>query len=94
MQAFECFEFNDSFGLVLELCEGVDLAAHVQQHGHMCEADAREIMAQLLSALKYIHSNQLCHRDVKLENMIYDAKRVVPCLQPGPFRFRGQSSRR
>ena len=75
-------------------CRRCHLVDCVQQHGHMCEADAREIMAQLLSALKYIHSKQLCHRDVKLENMIYDAKRVVPCLQPGPFRFRGQSSRR
>lgn len=30
----------------------------------------REVMTQLLSAIKYIHSFNILHRDLKLENMV------------------------
>ncbi|CAK74434.1 unnamed protein product (macronuclear) [Paramecium tetraurelia] len=38
--------------------------------GHYCEADAKEIFKQLLSAIEYMHRNGICHRDLKPNNIL------------------------
>lgn len=39
----------------------------------MNEAKAANVMLQLLQALAYMHEMQICHRDLKPDNIIYDA---------------------
>lgn len=39
---------------------------------NLTEEEIKEIMKQLFSVLEYIHSKNICHRDIKPGNILYD----------------------
>ena len=49
----------------------------------MEEPVARRIIGQLLSALSYLHSKCISHRDIKLENVMLDSHRNVKLIDFG-----------
>jgi serine/threonine protein kinase len=61
-----------SFGhLVTECLEGGTVFDQIQEVNTVSECQARIVATQLLQALEYLHGLGLCHRDVKLENVVY-----------------------
>lgn len=76
---------------VLGICEKADvcwfsmpylsggtLAAELERTRRMDEARARDILIQLADALAFAHDRQVVHRDLKAENICFDASgRVV-----------------
>ena len=56
--------------LCLEMAEGGELLGEMQRRGRVPEHEARELFAQLISAIDYCHSQSVCHRDLKLENIM------------------------
>eukprot|EP00927_Polykrikos_kofoidii_P070058 TRINITY_DN6591_c0_g1_i2.p1 TRINITY_DN6591_c0_g1~~TRINITY_DN6591_c0_g1_i2.p1 ORF type:complete len:514 (+),score=115.84 TRINITY_DN6591_c0_g1_i2:48-1589(+) len=60
--------------LVSECCEGGMLFDRIQELERFNEADAAEAGHQMLLAINHIHSVGLIHRDIKLENFLYDSK--------------------
>jgi hypothetical protein len=61
--------FNTYF-LVMELCDGMDLQRLIGVRGPLPERDVRAIVGQLASALEYIHRRGLVHRDLKPANVM------------------------
>lgn len=61
--------------LIFELVKGISLGSWVRSHssGAVPEDEARPILRKILSALAYLHSKRICHRDIKLENVLLDA---------------------
>lgn len=59
-------ETRTRYYVVMEKVSGVDL----QQQGAVKLEDAREILLQLLEALKTMHAYGRVHRDVKMENVM------------------------
>ena len=49
----------------------------------MEEPEAKKIFAQLISALNYLHSKCIAHRDIKLENVMLDFKGDVKLIDFG-----------
>ena len=45
---------DDSFATVMELCKGPDLDAVLKERGPLAEREARAVMLQILSALRYL----------------------------------------
>lgn len=45
----------------------------VLEHDSWSERDARGVMSQILSAIEYIHRHNIVHRNVRLENFLYDS---------------------
>jgi serine/threonine-protein kinase len=55
--------------IVMELLEGRDLAAHLEEFGRASVEDASEIVAQLCRALTRAHERGIVHRDIKPHNI-------------------------
>jgi serine/threonine protein kinase len=59
--------------LVMEyLPDFVDLFDHISQNGALSNKDAREILTQLLDTCSYLISIEIDHRDIKVENVLYN----------------------
>ena len=75
---YETYEFGGVVYLVMELCTGGDLAASIwppsdAPNAHtFSEIDTAWILGRLLSAVSLCHSNNICHRDIKLPNIMFE----------------------
>mmetsp|Transcript_25134 Transcript_25134/g.36950 ORF Transcript_25134/g.36950 Transcript_25134/m.36950 type:complete len:580 (-) Transcript_25134:161-1900(-) len=47
-----------------------NMADHIMAKGRLEEPEARRFFRQLISAVSYCHSMGVCHRDIKLENIL------------------------
>jgi len=56
--------------LFLQFMRGGELYARVESQGSLPEAEAKAIMAQLVDAIAFCHAQGICHRDLKLENIL------------------------
>lgn len=56
--------------VILELCDFGDLNDIVIQTGGLSEARARHYFRHIMGAISYIHSLNVAHRDIKLENIL------------------------
>lgn len=56
--------------MVMEWVARGNMLDHCRLRGRMHEYEAAKIMYQLCSGLAYMHVNNLCHRDIKCENLL------------------------
>mmetsp|Transcript_35986 Transcript_35986/g.81248 ORF Transcript_35986/g.81248 Transcript_35986/m.81248 type:complete len:616 (-) Transcript_35986:57-1904(-) len=64
------YESNKDVWLVMELCS-CELYARVCERKAYKERDAADVLLQMLQAVNYLHSRNIVHRDLKLENWMY-----------------------
>jgi calcium-dependent protein kinase len=71
----EVYESASEIYLVLELCTGGDLFDRLdgQPDLHYTEAKCAKLVKQMLSAVRYLHSKKVIHRDLKLENFLFSS---------------------
>ena len=73
VKLFDVFEIDaNSFCTVLEYCDGHDLDFHLKQHKTIAEREARSIIMQVVSALKYLNEIKpaIIHYDLKPGNIL------------------------
>jgi serine/threonine protein kinase len=56
--------------MVLEYAEGGDLNDRIKRQGRLTEPEAAAVISTLADALSYVHSMNIVHRDVKMENVL------------------------
>lgn len=66
----EYFDTPDSLYLVVELVSGGELFDKITELGAYSERTAAELVANILSAVKYLHSKNIAHRDLKPTNLL------------------------
>jgi 5'-AMP-activated protein kinase, catalytic alpha subunit len=74
IQLYEAVETQRYIYIVMELCEGGSLLDVVREAHRLDETRAATLLAQLLDALQHCHARGIVHRDVKLENLLLDAR--------------------
>ena len=70
LKCYEIFEDDLKYYVATEYCSGGDLFAEILKLKKFTEAQAAEVMFQLLSALTYCHDKKVIHRDLKPENVL------------------------
>ncbi|OMJ66448.1 hypothetical protein SteCoe_36696 [Stentor coeruleus] len=55
--------------VITELCSGPELFEKIMSKGSHCEEAACKYIRQVLQGLAYLHSNEICHRDLRPENL-------------------------
>eukprot|EP00930_Biecheleria_cincta_P050378 TRINITY_DN35531_c0_g1_i1.p1 TRINITY_DN35531_c0_g1~~TRINITY_DN35531_c0_g1_i1.p1 ORF type:complete len:687 (-),score=122.63 TRINITY_DN35531_c0_g1_i1:44-2104(-) len=69
VKLYEIFEDEKHIYMVLEICRDGDLIGLIKE-GNVTEPDGAVIMIQVLRAVAYMHMQDVCHRDLKAENML------------------------
>ena len=72
VKVYEFYEDEFNLYVVMELCRGGELLDNIIKNGCLSETDTAIYMEQILSAVYYMHSMNIVHRDLKLENMLLD----------------------
>lgn len=74
IKLYETYEDQLYLHLVMELCTGGDVCDRIIAKGYLSEQESATIMKQLLSAVNYLHLNNITHRDLKPENFLYESE--------------------
>lgn len=70
----DCFEDKKRFYIVLEKCDGGELFYKIVKNRCLMENESIIIVRQICYALKYLHSMNIIHRDIKAENFLFKNK--------------------
>ncbi|XP_036189343.1 MAP kinase-activated protein kinase 3 isoform X6 [Myotis myotis] len=75
--------------IIMECMEGGELFSRIQERGDQAftEREAAEIMRDIGTAIQFLHSQNIAHRDVKPENLLYTSKERDAVLKLTDFGF-------
>lgn len=79
IRLYDVFCVDNELFIITELGRGGDLFHLLTTHPKhgVTEAYAAKTVAQMLSAVAFLHSRNICHRDLKLENWVLESGRDV-----------------
>nr|XP_005298225.1 serine/threonine-protein kinase ULK2 isoform X3 [Chrysemys picta bellii] len=67
---YDVQEMSNSVFLVMEYCNGGDLADYLQAKGTLSEDTIRVFLRQIAAAMRILHSKGIIHRDLKPQNIL------------------------
>ncbi|OMJ75331.1 hypothetical protein SteCoe_25525 [Stentor coeruleus] len=66
----EMLEDENNFYIITELCEGGSLKDRLKKSNRFTEKKTLDILKQVLEGVEYLHSQNVVHLDIKLENVL------------------------
>lgn len=78
IKLYETFEGENTYYLVMEIVEGSSLYDEMKRHIYkdFTEQEIFNIMLMLVRAAVYMAQNNIMHRDLKLENILFASKGI------------------
>jgi len=73
--------------IIMEKAQGGDLLTFVSKRGSLTEDIARPMFLQMMEGLKFIHEQNVAHRDIKCENILLSKNFTVKYADFGFARF-------
>ena len=89
---YEIYESSQYIFLITEHLHS-DLLTLILNKKRLSEADALKIFVQLVDSLQYIHKMNICHRDIRIEHILFDNNNIPKLIDFGYSCFyqKGQS---
>jgi calcium-dependent protein kinase len=81
IRIYHVYQESRNFAIVTELCTGGELFERIQKSHSFSEKQAAELMKQILGAVNYLHENEIVHRDLKAENLLFENERPDSSLK-------------
>ena len=69
--------------LIMELVRGVALSNYLKENVKIDETECKKIFKQIVEGIDYLHSKLVCHRDIKLENIIITENGLIKIVDFG-----------
>ena len=69
---YEIYETTKYFYLIMDYLPNGDLIEKIIKQKRFKEDEALNIFSQLVDALYYMHQNEICHRDIRTEKIVFD----------------------
>ena len=73
---YEIYESQKFFYLIMDYLPNGDLIEQIIKKKRFQEQEALAIFSQLVDALYYMHKNEICHRDIRTEKILFDKKNI------------------
>eukprot|EP01138_Halocafeteria_seosinensis_P000665 gb/GECG01000681.1/.p1 GENE.gb/GECG01000681.1/~~gb/GECG01000681.1/.p1 ORF type:complete len:632 (+),score=68.81 gb/GECG01000681.1/:1-1896(+) len=73
--------------LIMEFCDGGDVAGLIKRHGRFKESQVKPIIKQLASGVAFLRENSLIHRDLKPQNLLLSGRYPSCTLKIADFGF-------
>ena len=73
----EHFESEKYYLIIMEYINGGNLFSFVKKRRKLSEKTAKFLFRQIIQGIKYIHSKNIVHRDIKLENILIDVNNNI-----------------
>jgi calcium/calmodulin-dependent protein kinase I len=70
IKLYDVFETKEKIYLQLQMVTGGELFDRIVSKGFYTEKDAKRVVVDVMSALKYLHDMNIVHRDLKPENLL------------------------
>lgn len=84
----DCKETSHNVFLVMEYCNGGDLADYLGVMGTLSEDTIRLFLCQLAGAMKALYAKGIVHRDLKPQNILLSHSGGKSCPQPQEIRLK------
>lgn len=87
VKLYEVIETDKTLYLVMEYVSNGEVFEYLVKNGRMKENIARQKFRQIVSAVQYLHSKKIIHRDLKAENLLLDHNLDVKIVDFGKILY-------
>lgn len=92
VRVHDLFDENGTIYYVMDYIDGENLNERLKRTGRpMTEAEVKEILPQILDALKAVHKEGFCHLDIKPSNIMLDKDGIIKLIDFGASKQLGSN---
>jgi serine kinase len=89
IELYEILQFNNKVYIMMEMAGHGDLLEYIKLRGAIPEEKSKRTFFQIVTAVGYLHGQNIIHRDLKCENILLDTQNNVKLSDFGFARLLG-----